>query len=768
MAADESGGRHYRVCRRSLAILPLALGVIAGSMLATGGRAAAPGWTAWPATAGAAVLLTRGHPLLAGLTAAWALSGRALRRALSDRLMPAAAGRRVRVTGIIADLPVRGADRLTMTLHVESPPDLPRRIRLSWYQAGAVPAPGDRWAFEAKLREPRGLANPGSLDWEGWLLRAGIGATAYASGAGAGQRVDVAAARITALRGSLADRIEKAIGPGAAAAVVIAVALGFRGGIGAETRESLAATGTGHLLAISGLHVGLAAAAAGLLSNALWRCFARGRRPVRDVAAAGALAAAFAYGWIAGMPVSARRAVLMTMVGILALVARRRVFAHTALGVALLVVLGTDPLAVLDPGLWLSFGAVAAICAVSGGRRGGARRIVALVRIQAALTVGLAAISAAWFGRVSIVAPVANLVAVPWFSLFVVPEALAGLVLSGLAPPLSQACFAAAGWAVDIALAAFETMAQWQAASAWIVEPAPWRVAAALLGAGWLLLPRPAPGRITALMLLVPLATSGQERLADGTYEVRVLDVGQGEAVLVRTRSSALLYDAGPAWPGGDAGERVVLPALRALGVRRLDRLVVSHADADHAGGVDSVLAGLPVGRRITGADVRLTGGTACRAGQSWSADGVRFEILQPGAEPLRRRNDGSCVLLVAGPGGRTLIAGDIERAGEFALLAYRETLGVELVVAPHHGSRTSSSAAFVAATRPAWVVFPVGWRNRWGFPAPQIVARWRNGGALALATDRQGEVAFRFERTGPVPPQSRRAAHCRPWRDCG
>jgi competence protein ComEC len=743
------------------------LGALAGAVLASGGRTATPGWTAWPASAAAVVLLTRGHAFAGGLAAAWTGTGHELRRALADRLPPADAGRRVRVTGIVADLPVRGAGRLTFTLLVETPRDLPRRIRLSWYEGRERPAPGDRWVFDARLRAPRGLANPGGLDWEGWLLRAGIGATGYASGANAGRRLAAGAARGTALRGAAAIRIERAIGPGRAAAVVIAIGLGFRGSIDAATRETLAATGTGHLLAISGLHVGLAAGAAGLLCAALWRRCAPGRRPVRDIAGAGALAAAFGYGAIAGMPVSARRAVLMTAVGIVALVARRRVPAAAVLGTALLVVLGFDPLAVLDPGLWLSFGAVAAILAVVAGRRRAAGRLVTLLRIQAALTVGLAAISVAWFGRVSLVAPAANLLAVPWFSLFVVPPALAGVLVSSLAPPLAQACFVTAGAAVEVALAALEQMAQWQGASAWIAEPEPWRVAAATAGAGWLLMPRPAPARVAALALLVPL-TSGPAPLAEGAYEVRVLDVGQGESVLVRTRGSALLYDAGPAWPGGDAGARAVLPALRALGVRRLDTLIVSHADGDHAGGAGSVIAGLPVDRRLVGTGVSVGASTPCRAGQSWVADGVRFEILHPVPEYARRRNDGSCVLLVAGAGGRTLVAGDVERAGESALLASRETLAVDLLVAPHHGSRTSSSAPLVAATRPAWVVFPVGWRNRWGFPAPQIVARWRSLGALPLATDRQGEVAFRFDRSGPAPPRSRRAVECRPWRDCG
>jgi competence protein ComEC len=390
-----------------------------------------------------------------------------------------------------------------------------------------------------------------------------------------------------------------------------------------------------------------------------------------------------------------------------------------------------------------------------------------MVRIQAALAVGLVGLGAAWFGRVSVVAPLANLAAVPWFSLFVVPPALLGLALHGPAPVLADLSFLIAGRAVELALPVLERVAAWPGASFRPVEPRAWAVLAALLGAAWWLLPRPCPGRFAGAALLLPLLWARGPGLADGEYEVHVLDVGQGLAVLVRTRGHAVLYDTGPAWPGGDAGERAVLPALGALGVTRLDVLVLSHGDSDHAGGAVSVLAAMAADRRIGGAGVTSPGFESCHRDQRWTADGVAFETLHPGAAAPAGENDGSCVLLVAGPGGRTLLTGDLERAGERELLRVAPSLRAELVIAPHHGSRSSSTPALVSASQPGWVAFAAGHANRWGFPADEVVRRWRAAGALPLSTDRHGAIVVRFERESAHTATTLRQADCRPWRDC-
>jgi competence protein ComEC len=748
-------------------MLALGLGVLAGAWLALQCATPMPIWLTAATALAALGLMCRGRWSVAGLAAGCALAGLALAQALDDRLDRSLDGQRLEVVGIIEDLPRRESRRLLLTLRVESPPGLPRRVQLSWYEPDAVPLTGERWRFHAKLQRPRGVVNPGGSLRETWLLRQGVGATGYASGPSGGERLVVAADRWLALRGRSAMQIAAAVPERQPAAVLTAITLGFRGGLATATVEALAATGTGHLLAISGLHVGLAAAAGGLLTTALARRIGGRRRPLRDWAAPGALLAAAAYCLLAGTPVSARRAVLMTAAGLAALVLRRGDSLAMAFGGALALVLASDPLAVLDPGLWLSFGAVATILAVVAGRRAAPGKLRALIRIQGALAAGLMVCTVAWFGRVSLVAPLANLLAVPWFSLLVVPPALAGIVLSWLWPAAGGVLLMLAGEATSLALAGIEWFGAWPLASSWISKPGPGALALAAFGATWSLLPRPAPGRLVAPLLFAPLLLGGTTALPHGAFELRVLDVGHGLAALVRTRSRLLLFDAGPAWPGGDAGARTVLPAVRALGLGQLHVLVISHGHADHAGGARAVSMAFPRAAKLAGYGAEHDGTRPCRDGQSWAWDGVRFSLLHP-AEGFRGGlNDGSCVLLVDASGGRVLLTGDIESAGERALLRRYPGLPVDLVVAPHHGSRSSSGAALIAATRPAWVVFSTGWRNRWGFPAEAVVARWRRAGALPFSTDRNGESAVQFMPHGPGPPQTRRQLECRAWLDC-
>lgn len=763
----DPGTRHYHAATPGAAILVLGAGLLLGSWAALASSVPPPAWLCAAMAALAIAACWRGSVLIAGMALGFALAAAELGAVLSDRLDPALDGDHFEFTGIVDDLPRSEMRRVVLTLRTESPTTLPARLRIAWYEPGGLPAPGERWRFRARLQRPRGLVNTGSNSREAWLLRQRIGATGYASGAGAAVRLDAAADRLLALRGYSARHIDAVIGNARAAGVLKAITVGFRGGLDAATRDALAATGTGHLLAISGLHVGLVAAAGGLLGGGLARRFGGGHRPALDWAALGALALASAYCLIAGMPVSARRAVLMTAAALAALLMRRGGSAALALGGALVLVLCLDPLAVLDPGLWLSFGAVAAILAVVAGRRAPAVKWSALLRIQAALAVGLLACTVAWFGRVSLVAPAANLLAVPWFSLLVVPPALAGVAVSWLLPTPGGWLLAFAAKATELALQAIDLLGALPLASRHIAAPGLPAVSLAAAGASWALLPRPAPGRAAALLLLAPMLFTGAQPLPQGAFELRVFDVGHGLSVLVRTRQRAMLYDTGPAWPGGDAAAWTVLPALRALGVRRLDALVISHGHADHAGGASSVLAAFPDTPHWSGYGDETPGGRPCRSGLSWQWDGIRLSVLHPAQGFRGGANEGSCVILIEGPGGRVLLSGDIESLGERALLRGRARLAVDLVVAPHHGSTTSSGPPFTASTRPAWVVFSTNWRNRWGFPAEGVVRRWQRGGAMPLSTDRNGEIVFRFDPHGLRGPFLRRQQACRSWLDC-
>ncbi|MEJ2522892.1 MAG: ComEC/Rec2 family competence protein, partial [Gammaproteobacteria bacterium] len=521
-----------------------------------------------------------------------------------------------------------------------------------------------------------------------------------------------------------------------------------------------------HLLAISGLHVGLAAGLGALLAGSAARRLRTGV-PVADVAAAGALAAAVAYAGVAGWPVSARRAALMLGAGLLCLVTRRGA-PGAVFALALVLVLAADPLAVLDPGLWLSFGAVAIIGWVLAGRVAAPPRARAVLRLQAALSLAMVSLAAPWFGQVSLVSPVANLLAVPWFSLVVVPTTLAGAAVINLWGPAGEILLQLAARATAVALPALE----WLGGLPWAALPVPatpgWASVCAAAGVAWLCLPRPAPGRWLGACLLAPVLVGGNDGMARGEFEILVLDVGQGLSTVIRTARHTVLFDAGPRWPGGDAGRSTVVPALRALGVQRLDVLVLSHGDSDHAGGGGSVASAMAVDRIYGGEGVAAGGAIPCRRGDGWEADGVAFRFLGPGPGVQASRNDGSCVLRVAGAGGRVLFTGDVEARGEADLLEAGEPLASDLVLAPHHGSRSSSGSGLVSVTRPAWIVFAAGWNNRWGFPHREVVGRWQQAGALPAGTDRSGALRFRFSRSGPRPPESWRQRTCRAWRDCG
>lgn len=747
------------------AIFVLGLGMLAGAWL--GVRAAVFGWLPPGVAVMALALLWRGHWLRGGLALGFAVAAASLAGALGDRLDAALDGARREVTGVVLDLPRDEGRRVVLLLRVEAPAELPQRVRLSWYEPGAVPRPGERWRFQVKLQRPRGLVNTGSSAREAWLLRQRVGATGYASGAASGRRLATGTDRLLEWRGRAAERIRAVVPDPAAAAVLVAITLGFRSGLEPATREALAVTGTGHLLAISGLHVGLVAGAGALLGRWLARRLGPGPRAVQDWAALAAALAAAAYCVLAGMPVSAQRALLMTLAGLGALVARRGRSVMAAFGLALAAVLALDPLAVLDPGLWLSFGAVATILAVVAGRRQAPGPLRAVLRIQAALAAGMLVCTVAWFARVSVIAPLANLLAVPWFSFLVVPPALGGVALGWILPWAGEAALLFAAEATRRALQGIEIVAAWPLA-AYAPAAAPGvALGLAVLGAAWCVLPRPAPGRWLAPLLLAPLLWPLPDRPPPGGFELRVFDVGHGLAVLVRTHRHVLLYDTGPAWTGSTAAEWTVLPALRALGVRRLDAVVLSHGHADHVGGFEIIRSVLPGAPAWGGHGAEDLAGRPCRAGQSWHWDGVRFTILHP-AEGFRGgANEGSCVLLVAGPGGRVLLTGDIERRGERALRLASRSLRVDVVVAPHHGSNTSSGALLVAATQPAAVVFSTNWKNRWGFPAERVVRRWQDAGAQPLSTERHGELVFNFAPAGPGELRRGRGPRCPPWLDC-
>lgn len=664
------------------------------------------------------------------------------------------------VTGIIHGLPETQGRVTRFTLEAVSVQDSSwrGRVRVGWYGDAPTLIPGEHWRMILRLRPPAGMRNPGGFDYEGWLFRQGDRATAYVRDADSARRIGYSGAPVhgvNRLRGALAAGIDTALGPQAPfSGILQALAVGDRSGIGPGQWDTLIATGTNHLMAISGLHVGLTAGLGYALVLALWRRvpFLALRLPAQRAAVPAALACALAYAALAGFSVPTQRALVMLLVALGALWWRRTQRPMQTLSLALLAVLLLDPRSVLAPGFWLSFAAVGVILYVLAGRTGPVGGGRAWWRVQWAAGLGLLPLTLVLFHQGSLISPLANLVAVPWMSFVVVPLTLAGAALAGVSAPAVAWIWELAHAAVGLLWPLLEFLQALPGAH-WRHGAPPWTLIPALVGMAWLLGPKGLPARWLGLLLILPLLWPPRTEIPEGGFRLTLLDVGQGLAAVVRTRTHTLVYDTGPRFgPRFDAGEAAVVPYLRHVGRPRVDRLVISHGDLDHAGGAASLGAHLPV-TEVLSRDPSRFPGRACRAGQQWSWDGVRFQMLHP-PPYWGEDNVSSCVLRVQGPGGSVLLPGDVEGLGQAVLLRRAAgALKADVLVLPHHGAADALPAAFLEAVSPRLALVSRGFGNRAGHPDPAVRARLRARGIPLLDTAPSG--ALRVD----VPPQGIRVA---------
>ncbi|MGQ4659421.1 DNA internalization-related competence protein ComEC/Rec2 [Lysobacter sp. F6437] len=709
----------------------------------------------------------------------FALAGLHAGHALSVQLPLDWEKREVTVEGRVVELPERESRRTAFAFRVVDRDDQPaplrgRLLQLSWYDDFDGTATGrdrlhagQRWQLSARVRAPRGLRNPGGFDSEKHALARRLAASGYVRNPEAARLLSPAEG-LQAWRESMSARIETLV-PDGASRFVRALALGDTRGLDDADWHVLRANGLTHLVAISGFHVGLVAGFFALLVAGTWWLFpALGRRCPRPVAAAiaGLLGAAL-YAAVAGFALPTVRTVLMIAVVAGLRVSRRNASTFDSLALAAIAILLVDPLAVLGAGFWLSFLGVAWLlwCLPGAGRK----PVRDLLSAQGVATLGLLPLSVVLFGQASLVGPVANLLAVPWWSLVVVPLALVGTALESLHAGLGEWPWRAAAWCFERSWSLFEALAESDLALWWLTEPRWFALPLAMIGAFWLLLPRGLPGRPLALLLWLPLLWPDRNLPGPGAAELQMLDVGQGLSVLVRTANHSLLYDMGPAMPDGfDAGERVVLPALYALGVRRLDMAVVSHGDSDHAGGFGAVRRGFPVAaaRAPEGAPVPDT--ASCVAGQEWRWDGVAFRFLHPPPYFPYLGNEASCVLRITTAHGSALLTGDIGEVIERDLVRRAgidpaASVQAEVVAIAHHGSASASDPGFVAATGARLALVSSGHGNRFGHPKPDVTDRWHRAGADTLDTAEGGAVTVRLDDGGPRA-ETRRRAHPRLW----
>ena len=748
---------------------------VTGGLLLPGLPAA--GWLLVVLLAGLALLLRGGGCRLAGaLLFGIGFTGLHAAHVLRAQLPPTLERRALEVEGRIGELPVHEPRRTRFEFVVDDdasqPPELRgKRIRLGWFEEdmqGRVRLQaGSRWSFPVELRAPTGLRNPGASDGEKHALASRIAATGHVMEPVLARRL-APPRGIEAWRERMSARIATSV-PSASSRYVRALALGDTRALDETDWSRLRAAGLTHLIAISGFHVGLVAGFFALIGAAVWWLFPGLCRwmPRPFAAGLGAILGACLYAALTGFAVPTLRTAVMIAALVAARCLRRRQRLADTLALGCIVLLLLDPLAVLGAGFWLSFAGVAwllwCLPADQGPRRWA--MLHGFLAAQAVATLGLLPLTVLLFGQASFAGPVANLAAVPWWSLVVVPLALLGVLAETVHAGLGQWPWQAAAWCFDLLWPALARIADSPLAMAWLPEPRWHAWPLAMLSAFWLLLPRGLPGKPLALLLWLPLLCPPRDLPAHGEAELTVIDVGQGLSVLVRTARHSLLYDMGPATIDGfDAGARAVVPALHGLGVRRLDAAMLSHGDNDHAGGWGTVSRAFPVAALLAPEGSPVPGIVPCRAGQSWQWDGVRIRVLHPAAWFPYLGNEASCVLRIETAHGNALLTGDIGHLIEAKLL--REdpaSLRNEVVLVPHHGSAGSSGEDFVAATGARLALVSSGASNRFGHPRMPVVQRWCEAGAEVVDTARAGAIRV-WLRAGGLQMQERRASRPRLW----
>jgi competence protein ComEC len=734
---------------------------------------------------------------------------------LSESLPREMEGQDAEVVGLVAGLPQLNEKGTRFVFHVERPATIPSVISLSWYSErvrGGEPIPppqisaGQRWKFTVRLKRPRGLSNPHTFDFEPYALERGIRATGYVRAKPHAQlltrQVDGWPYTLHRWRGEIREAMYAHLGDARLRGVLVALAIGDQDSIAADDWEVFWRTGVGHLMSISGLHITMLAGFAFTLTFLAWvRVPALALRiPARRAAVVVGTLAALAYSLMTGYAVPAQRTFVMLAVVALCVLTDRHGSPSRVLALAVLGVLALDPWAVLSAGFWLSFGAVAAIFYVMALRTGRQGKLHGAMLEQLAVTVAMLPMLMALFQEVSLVSPIANAFAIPLVSLVIVPLTIAGAFLP--IPILLDAAHAL--------MVALMSPLEWLASLPWAMleshAPAPWTIAAAVVGCAWILAPRGFPLRACGAVWMAPMFAVIPPGPAAGEAWIDVLDVGNGLAVVVRTARHALAYDAGPTWNAdADSGNRIVVPFLRGEGVGRLDGLVISHADDDHYGGAASVAYSREPGWLLSPLPPQdplhafFTRTMRCEAGDTWRWDGVELRVLHPardiydeaarsglpsererqagerqagerqaGERQLRERrrkeNDRGCVLKISTRAASMLLTADVEARSELEMMKRdAASLRADVLLVPHHGSKTSSTPQFIDAVAPKVGVLSVGHRNRFRHPNAAVVERYAERSIALRRTDREGALRVVIPESG-APVISGQQATCRYW----
>lgn len=658
------------------------------------------------------------------------------------------------VSGVVSDLPIQDSRSIKFRFNIESfklegySGAIPEHIKLSWYYSKVVIRPGDRWQFIVRIKPPSGFQNPGGFDYEAWLYQQNIHATGYIRKSPLNKIID------NGNWSSVVDRmrfkIRQTINSNAApeeAALLNALAIGYRGDMSPENWRVFINTGTNHLVAISGLHIALIAGFAwGALRLLARISFLRSYFNHRRLLVYSFMAA-LTYAALAGFTIPTQRALVMLAVVYAGLFLYRQLTVLQSLSLALIIVLALSPSAVLSVGFWLSFLAVAAISYSLVGRLAGRNRVLLWLWPQFVVIVALMPLGFYFFQQSSVIALLANIVAIPVIGMLILPALMLALLFALVQTGLSSILLTFTADCLSYLLMFLRYLAEFEY-SVWVhSEASILALVLAMTGLVVLFAPYAFPVRLLSVFLLMPLLFHNSETLPEGVFELHVLDVGQGLSVFIKTKNHHLLFDAGARFSERfDVGEKVVVPFLRHQGIQKLDTIVISNGDNDHIGGaqavIDSIDTGQIIGRDIETLEHKNVG--HCIKGQKWNWDGVEFEILHPQHQRYRKRNNYSCVLKVSNAVNSVLISGDIEKKAENELLKQQAlSLKAKVLIVPHHGSKTSSSMRFIEAVKPEIAIYSSGYLNRYDFPRPEVVERYKQKGISQLNTAEKGQISL-------------------------
>ena len=672
----------------------------------------------------------------------------------------------VLITGNISSITETYDDHIRFLVDVDELTDLSGLshsfsgvVRLSWYKHSAMPVPGDIWQLKVKLKKTYAFMNPGGFDYELWMLRQGVTATGYVKQDKQNKKIGVNNTYfIEKLRYKIADelkhKLEKPL-----LGLMLALSLGDRSELEVEQWKVLSQTGTNHLIAISGLHLSLVAGFIYILARFFWSRFHFLTQRVSSPLFASVMAfvAAFLYALLSGFALPAQRALIMIAVFLLAIFSAKQVRAINVICIALILVLTLDPFAVLAADFYLSFMAVIFILYISRFRINNHHKLIQWIRLQCLLSIALSPILIFWFKQVPLYGALANLIAIPIVGFLIVPLALIALILLFPLPAVSQSIYELIDKINQINWAYLEFLSEQTGAVIPISVSSVISFILAMIGILILTMPKGLPARYLGLFFLLPLLFPITEKLGQGEFEFVMLDVGQGLAAVIKTKEHVLVYDSGAKYSKRfNIGDAVIKPYLREMNIRQISMLLISHGDNDHIGGAKAVLENFTVDQVLTSVPTEFTDEysknltKACHVGQQWYWDGVYFEILHPRLNKLYDGNNASCVLRVSSGKGSVLLTGDIEKEAEKSLVErYGGALEADILLVPHHGSKTSSNESFIAAVSPKYAFISAGYRNRFGFPKEDIIQRYDAHNVKTIVSYKTGEISAKFRDEG-------------------